>query len=182
MKDNAHVKDDRRMIRGQDRQLEFRVTSPEDFVELSAAASAGVTSLSIKSLRRALSNGAKLYFAATGLTVTLSALAAVGATTLSVSALGGPLSQGATAERIVDITGWALRWKLQTPELDTDYITKTTVSGITITDGDDGLCEVDLDVADTSSLELGTFHHELWRTDSGFTVPLASGEFQLAET
>jgi hypothetical protein len=66
------------------------------------------------------------------------------------------------------ITNWALSWLMKVRTKDTDVsavITKTTGTGITITDGPNGL-----------SLREGVYVHELKRTDEGFETPLCAGK------
>jgi hypothetical protein len=80
-------------------------------------------------------------------------------------------------DAVVDITGYALEWVMrERPATATAAITKTTGSGITITDGPNGLCEVTIADADTLSLSPGTYFHTLRRTDDGLETVLSFGE------
>jgi hypothetical protein len=77
------------------------------------------------------------------------------------------------------ITNWALSWLMKVRTKDTDVsavITKTTGTGITITDGPNGLCQVAIADSDTLSLREGVYVHELKRTDEGFETPLCAGK------
>lgn len=170
----------RRVLQGQDAKLEFRVLGEEQAV-VSQNVAAGV-SIPIQPLVRALSSGQKLYFERSTAVVTLTGNVSIGATSLPVSGMAFPLVAGDVGTRLLDITGWSLRWRLAKPDLDVIYLTKTIGGGIVITDADDGLAEVTIAAADTGSLERAIHYHDFWRTDSGFVVPLASGQLQLAET
>lgn len=77
-----------------------------------------------------------------------------------------------------DISGWSLSWLLKKRASDLDanaLITKTGGSGITITDGANGLCTVDIDDDDTDGMSPGVYVHELKRTDAGLETVLCSG-------
>lgn len=62
-------------------------------------------------------------------------------------------------ESAVAITGATIAWRASRSHNKTADITKTTSSGITITDGPNGVFEVDLDADDTEDLK-GIFYHE----------------------
>lgn len=70
-----------------------------------------------------------------------------------------------TDGEIVEITGSSITWacarRNQTPVL----IQKTVGSGITITDGANGICEVSLAQADTATF-VGEYYHELEVVDN----------------
>lgn len=82
----------------------------------------------------------------------------------------------------VDITSYALEWVLRrkrgSPSAD---ITKTTGSGITITDGPNGVCEVAIDDTDTLTLSPEQYFHTLRRTDDGLETVLSFGDLFLQQ-
>lgn len=85
----------------------------------------------------------------------------------------------------VDITGWTLSWMVKRFASDADVsalVTKTTVSGITISGTFNASITVNAQRAvvtitdsDTTALYPGLFSYELKRMDDGFEVPLATG-------
>lgn len=78
----------------------------------------------------------------------------------------------------VNITGWAIRWRLF--QAGNIVLTKTVGSGITITDGEAGALLVQVNVNDTELLTPARdYFYGLWRTDSGATQRLASGSVVL---
>ena len=83
------------------------------------------------------------------------------------------------------ITGWALSWMVKAAKTDADAaakVTKTTVSGITITNGAGGICQVAVSDDDIAALAGGTlYHHELKRTDAGLETVLSFGTFRLRQ-
>ncbi len=82
----------------------------------------------------------------------------------------------------VDITGYALEWVMrERPGSDMATLTKTTGSGITITDGPNGLCEVAIADANTLALDPGTYFHTLRRTDDGSETVLSFGDVILKQ-
>lgn len=61
---------------------------------------------------------------------------------------------------VVDLTGASIQWKLaKSPASQSTKISKSTTSGITITDATNGVFQVSLDAADTANLS-GTYYHE----------------------
>lgn len=85
-----------------------------------------------------------------------------------------------------DITGWALKWVLA---LNNDrrsvLVTKTTGSGISITNGAGGVCQVTVADTDTDNLEGSEdpkYFHELSRTDAGNEDVLAYGPVTLRQS
>lgn len=81
-----------------------------------------------------------------------------------------------------NISGWSLSWmlkKLKTDEDSAALITKTTLSGIVLTDAVNGVCTVTVDDVDTDALVAGLYHHELKRTDAGFEAVLTFGTANL---
>ena len=73
-----------------------------------------------------------------------------------------------------DITTWALEYVL-CDSAEVAQFTKTVGSGITITDGPNGVLEVAVADSDTASLTAGKFSHRLRRTDLGLEAVLAHG-------
>ena len=83
----------------------------------------------------------------------------------------------ADGETVQNITGWTLEWAVRRFLGSTDaLLTKTTGSGISITDGPNGICEVSLARTDTDTLGRGGFYHALRRTNSGASTVLTFGE------
>lgn len=75
------------------------------------------------------------------------------------------------------ITGWSLEWVLRRhPAEGAALITKTTPTGVAITNGSAGVCEVRIAAADTRELAPGTYFHTLARSDQGSKTVLAFGE------
>lgn len=82
----------------------------------------------------------------------------------------------------VNISGWSLEWVLRRdPSSSAATLTKTTVSGITITNGAGGVCQVAIADTDTIDMEPGGYHHTLRRADAGFETVLAFGPFDLQQ-
>ncbi len=81
-----------------------------------------------------------------------------------------------------NISGWGLEWVLRLGTGNpTAAITKSTVSGITISNGAGGICDVAVAAADSLALSPGGYFHTLRRNDSGFSAVLAFGTFALQE-
>lgn len=78
-----------------------------------------------------------------------------------------------------DITGWQLQFVVHTYSSTVALITKTTGSGITITDGPAGKLSVAIDAADTASLAPSTYIYHVERTDTGSDEVLSIGTFFL---
>ena len=78
------------------------------------------------------------------------------------------------------LTNASIEWLLaETDDIDNPHVTKTVGSGITITDGPNGECDVTLDSSDTSDLR-GNKHHRLTVTDdNGDTYVAAVGTFKI---
>ena len=70
---------------------------------------------------------------------------------------------------VVVITGATIKWQASRSYGKTADISKTTSSGISITDGPNGVFEVTLDASDTESLE-GEYYHEAEITFSDSTI------------
>ena len=87
-----------------------------------------------------------------------------------------------SAGAAVNITGWALNWVLTDKPGTTALITKTTSSGITITNGAGGVYQVTIDAADQTTLAAGTYYYRSWRTTSGSEQALAFGPVTLLAT
>lgn len=85
-----------------------------------------------------------------------------------------------------DISTWALKWVLAKNSDRTQVLfSKTTVSGISITNGPDGVCQVTVTDDDTQGLkgsENPDYFHELSRTDSGNQDVLAYGTVVLRQS
>lgn len=79
-----------------------------------------------------------------------------------------------SAGAAVNITGWTLEWVLSNEPGGTALLTKTTASGITITNGAGGVFTVTLAAADLA-LNPGVYYYRTWRTDSGAEQSLAFG-------
>ncbi len=76
----------------------------------------------------------------------------------------------------VNISAYALEWVLrQDRDSAAAIITKTTGSGIVITDGPNGKCQVTVAAADTLAIKPGIYFHTLRRTGAGTAVPLSFG-------
>lgn len=91
-------------------------------------------------------------------------------------------SDGTTAQ---NITGWALSWVLKARPTDADAsakVTKTTPSGISITDGANGICQVVVTDENTANVKAGFYFHELKRTDAGSETPLCEGTVVLRQS
>jgi hypothetical protein len=81
------------------------------------------------------------------------------------------------------ITGWALEATFaptNTGTTDSD-LTKTVGSGITITDGANGVCTITLTAANTLEMD-GEYEWALWVIDSGAEAPLSTGTLRMLET
>lgn len=68
-------------------------------------------------------------------------------------------------DAIKDITGATATWAAAKRKTSSTLISKTSGSGITITDATNGLLEVELDPADTEALK-GDYYHELQLVDN----------------
>lgn len=69
----------------------------------------------------------------------------------------------------IDLTGATITWTLRTRRGNAATITKTTGSGVTVTDAVGGVFEVTITDTDTASLN-GTYYHEAKIVDSGGLV------------
>lgn len=85
-----------------------------------------------------------------------------------------------------NISGWALSWMLKRRATDADAsakVTKTTGAGnVVITDGPNGLCQVQVSDEDTAAVVAGFYVHELKRTDVGAETPLCDGTVVLRQS
>ena len=131
-------------------------------------------------LEEALITGDKVRFAPegkAGVIVTLTADAVVGATSMTVSATTGIIhgdTPGAKVQR--GINTWTEQWKAQRGN-DPAIITKTTGSGLTVTDEPNGVGRLTLAPADTpATIEKGGYDTSLRRTDAPNAVVLAFGD------
>jgi hypothetical protein len=78
-----------------------------------------------------------------------------------------------------DISGWSIQWMLrQSPDSDAVFMTKATGSGITITDGVNGIFQVVVSAEDTLLITpgAGTYWHSAKRTDADVEDVLVFGE------
>lgn len=64
-------------------------------------------------------------------------------------------------DAVVDITGWTFKWRLSRSVRSAALVSKTSASGITITNSPAGLLEVEIDPADTDALRAGLYYHEV---------------------
>ena len=61
---------------------------------------------------------------------------------------------------VVDLSGATIQWKLaKTAGSDNPQVSKSTTSGITVTDAANGVFQVSVDATDTADLS-GTYYHE----------------------
>ena len=75
----------------------------------------------------------------------------------------------------VNITGWAISFKLEPLAGGTDLFTKTVGNGITLTTPVSGIMTIAIAAANTSSLEPGRYRYEIARTDAGAATVLTYG-------
>lgn len=169
--------------------LQFHVTTGDRIV-IQDDMLLGATSVTLsRPLETALSSGDRIRFGK--LVIVLSSAAAIGARTLTITAATGGLFRQSHGKKVQDISGWALQWILGS---DTNaYITKTTISGVAVTDGANGVATVDIVRADTYDdtpavntdpvlVPPGNYRHALARTDLGSEALLAEGDVQVFET
>ena len=78
-----------------------------------------------------------------------------------------------------NITGWTLAFAVATAYGATPLFTKTTVSGITISNGAGGVFDVAIADTDTDALASGGYVWEAKRTDAGQETVLAYGDLEL---
>lgn len=85
------------------------------------------------------------------------------------------------AAPVSNVSGWSMGFylRLQNNSL---VITKTSGSGITCTDGVNGVWQVSLFTADSDDLSATLANWSFWRVDAGFETPLAVGTCQLYRT
>jgi hypothetical protein len=77
------------------------------------------------------------------------------------------------------ISGWALAFYLKKAYTDlAALVTKTTGSGITITDATAGVFTITLATADTDQTS-GNYVYDVWRTDAGQETALVHGRFSI---
>ncbi len=151
---------------GEDQTFRFTVVEGTVLTVIAAAAVLA-TSISVEALEEAIANGSKVKFSG-GSKATLSAAASIGDISLTVSALSKAIAANETGRKTRDITNDSIEWVMrERPGAATADITKTTVSGITITDGIGGDCEVAVADTDTLTLLPGMYFHTLRKTDDG---------------
>lgn len=78
----------------------------------------------------------------------------------------------------VDITTWALRFEMFDPAGASIFF-KTTGSGITISDGPNGVAVVSVAAADIPAADIGTNPIKFSRTDAGDVTLLHSGTAEI---
>lgn len=87
-----------------------------------------------------------------------------------------------TMSPVVSISGWTLIFVMRREHRDnTAIITKTTGSGITITNAPGGVFEVALGSADTLNLEPRTYVFDIQRSNSGSRAVIVIGTMQVGE-
>lgn len=177
--------------KGQDCTLEVRVfagtgradNSPVRAV-LDADALNAATSLTVKALDDALSNGDKLLFGKNTV-VTLGAAAAAGVTALTVTAIPGPLKTGDVGRKLQDLTNYTI--VVEVLEKRGDATPQISLTGAAITlpaqTGDDrGKVQAALVAADTSALAAKTYFASVWRRNAGTSRRLAELDIRLVES
>src|SRR5687767_7187275 len=87
-----------------------------------------------------------------------------------------------------DLTGWALKFEVKDALGGASALSKTTASGITISDAGKGIITITLAKADTSGLTVSAslaagkgYVWEIRRTDAGSTTVLARGQLILEQ-
>lgn len=179
MSEEAPILDEDNWFIGEDKILKFIIRTGKKII-VTAAANIGATSISVQRLNEAIANGAKVYFPDNETTVTLSGAAAIGATSIAVTATDGDVDAGEIGKKIQDITGYALQYILRRRADDpAEEIAKTTSSGIAITDGTGGACEVTINDTDTDALAAVQYFQTIRRTDEGSETVLAFGSVVL---
>lgn len=86
------------------------------------------------------------------------------------------------AGAVQDISGWALGWELfkEGAKAGSEpLVAKATGSGIAITNGPGGICQVTIAVVDTAALPGDRYWHELFRTDEGLEGLITYGPVEL---
>lgn len=78
-----------------------------------------------------------------------------------------------------DITGWHFLFHLALRKGGDELITKTSGSGISITDATNGVLAVAISRTDTTDLDPGVYYYEIARTDSGGEAVLTYGTVTL---
>jgi hypothetical protein len=170
-----------RIAKTQDVTVQIRVRSHE-WAQLTAAAIAGATALSVRPLEYALASGAKLLFG--GNVVTLSASAAAGDVSLAVTAISGPLKAGDEGQLLRDLTGYSIEMEVLSNRGDATPIISLSGSAVTLATQsgvDRGKVDIALVAANTTNVAAGMYYWAAWRRNSGSTRPLAEGDFELVE-
>lgn len=77
----------------------------------------------------------------------------------------------------VDITGWNFQWVLKAALTDSAFLIEKTSSGggVSITDAANGVFQVQTLQADVATLDPGSYHYAVRRTDAGSAEILATG-------
>lgn len=85
-----------------------------------------------------------------------------------------------TMTPVTNITGWALAFNIRrSPDDPTALVTKTTLSGMSITNPSNGVFTITLDRADTRDLDYRELFFDIQRTDTGFRTVLTYGSCTL---
>lgn len=79
----------------------------------------------------------------------------------------------------VNLVSASLIWKVVTRQRSV-LINKVSGSGITVTDAENGVCEIKINSSDTDPLS-GTYRHELQMTQYGTTSTVMSGSITVQE-
>lgn len=79
-----------------------------------------------------------------------------------------------TMSPATSISGWTLAFTVRNSD-GTLMVSKTTASGITITDAGAGIFTIALATADTGAIPPGVYDFDVWRTNSGNETRLAYG-------
>jgi gamma-glutamyl:cysteine ligase YbdK (ATP-grasp superfamily) len=81
-----------------------------------------------------------------------------------------------------DITGATVKWQAARTVTSASVVSKSTGSGITLTDPTNGVLQVSIASADTKDLSATEYHHELEVTDASSNIHTAAvGTMTLVE-
>ena len=170
---------------GEDKIFRYFVTTGADIITRDVALKAA-TSIPVEPLTEALTSGDKIRFrdSGAGVIATLSANAVIGDVSLAVNATPGRIGLNVIGGKIEDITTYTMEWVLRLgPTATTTLLSKTVGSGITITDGPNGILEVAIDDDDTGdgaiTINPGRYFFTLRKTNDGDEAVLAFGAAHL---
>ncbi len=170
---------------GEDKPFDYFVTTGAD-IESRDVALKGATSILVQPLVEDLLSGDKIRFGAgidngAGIIATLDANADKGDVVLSVSATPGRIDMSVLGGKIEDITTYTMEWVLRLgPTAEAFLLSKTVGSGITITDGPNGVVAVQIADTDTGDgsvpvIDPGDYFYTLRKTNAGDESVLAFG-------